>query len=196
MLYVLIGLGGVTVLLLLIILGLLASLGSAVADIENTNLLRDGIAATFDEGRMHAMLTAGAAFATKAGAINWELDPDRDRELCHTGTSSAPCYPLGGQSQCNAQTGCWWDGGVGYCDGWYTASTQQCDIEIDAGTQDDIEEVCEKAADAMVRRLPKPHSSTPFASQDPDKTRALADGHGERHEHRGTRRHRPRPELA
>ena len=70
-----------TLLLLLIILGLLASLGSAVAQIEDTNLLRDGIAATFDEGRMHAMLTAGAAFATKARNINWELDPDRDREL-------------------------------------------------------------------------------------------------------------------
>ena len=81
MLYVLIGLGGLTVLLLLIILGLIASLGSAVADIENTNLLRDGIAATFDEGRMHAMLTAGAAFATKARNINWEMDHRRDRQL-------------------------------------------------------------------------------------------------------------------
>ena len=153
MMYVLIGLGGLTVLLLLIILGLLASLGSAVADIEDTNLLRDGIAATFDEGRMHAMLTAGAAFATKARNINWELDPDRDRELCHTGTVHTSCYPLGGQSQCNANAagGCQWYDGYG-CDGWYMASTQQCDIEIDDGTQDDIEELCEKAADAMARK--------------------------------------------
>ena len=152
--YVLIGLGGLTVLLLLIILGLLASLGSAVADIENTNLLRDGIAATFDEGRMHAMLTAGAAFATKAGNINWELDPDRDRELCHTGTSYTSCSSHG-QSQCNANAarGCTWDNDWYQCNGGsYMTSTQQCDIEIDGGTQDDIEELCEKAADAMARK--------------------------------------------
>jgi len=148
--YVLIGLGGLTVLLLLIILGLIASLGSAVADIENTNLLRDGIAATFDEGRMHAMLTAGAAFATKAGNINWELNPDRDRELCHTRTSHENCNFLG-QSQCASRSSCGWDSGYYLCQGSYTTSAQQCDIEIDAGTQDDIEEVCEKAADAMVR---------------------------------------------
>ena len=151
MMYLVIGLGGLTVLLLLIILGLLASLGSAVADIEDTNLLRDGIAATFDEGRMHAMLTAGAAFATKAGNINWELDPDRDRELCHTGTSYQNCNNISERIPCNAAGGCQWYDGYG-CYGFYMASTQQCDIEIDGGTQDDIEELCEKAADAMARK--------------------------------------------
>ena len=107
MMFVLIGLGGLTVLLLLIILGLLASLGSTVNAMEESSLLRDGIAATLDEGRMHAMLTAGAAFATKVGGINWEMDHRRDRQLPD-------------------------------------------DFEIDDDAQDDIEDVCEKAADAMV----------------------------------------------
>ena len=30
---------------------------------------------------MHAMLTAGAAFATRVGGINWEMDHRRDRQL-------------------------------------------------------------------------------------------------------------------
>ena len=108
MMFVLIGLGGLTVLLLLIILGLLASLGSTVNAMEESSLLRDGIAATLDEGRMHAMLTAGAAFATRVGGINWEMDHRRDRQLPD-------------------------------------------DFEIDDDAQDDIEDVCEKAADAMVQ---------------------------------------------
>ena len=98
------------------------------------------------------MLTAGAAFATKAGNINWELDPDRDRELCHTGTSYESCHSFGGESQCASRSGCWWDYGPHWCTGTYTTSAQQCDIEIDSRDQDDIEEVCEKAADAMVRK--------------------------------------------
>ena len=89
---------------------------------------------------MRAMLTAGAAFATKAGNINWELDPDRDRELCHTGTSYQNCNNISERIPCNAAGGCQWYDGYG------------CYIEIDDGTQDDIEELCEKAADAMARK--------------------------------------------
>merc|ERR1711881_785443 len=35
------------------------------------------------------------------------------------------------------------------CSGSYESTSQRCEVEIDARDQDDIEEVCEKAADAM-----------------------------------------------
>jgi len=152
-------LNGLTVLFLLIILGLLASLKSSVGDLEDSNLLRDGIAATFDEGRMSAMLAAGAAFATKVGNINWELDPDRDSDLCYTRTSWDSCQyfynPYNQTTQimdvatCWRTAGCSWDDWSYSCYGSYESTSQRCEVEIDARDQDDIEEVCEKAADAM-----------------------------------------------